>query len=55
MNLLFIRAMNPIKYALSLMDALFTYKEIGSHCYSRGKRGTKEELPGEKVQLMKGI
>lgn len=35
-------------------DALFTDKEMGSKCYSRGKRGTKEELPQEKLELMKG-
>ncbi len=54
MDLLAIRAMNPIKYSLALMDALFSDQEMGSNCFSRGRRGTKQELPQEKVKLIQG-
>ncbi len=53
-DLLAIRAMNPIKYSLALMDALFSDQEMGSNCFSRGRRGTKQELPQEKVKLIQG-
>ena len=54
-NLLAIRAMNPSKYALSLMDAIFSDDEMCVSCFSCGKRGTKPELPQEKVKLIEGI
>lgn len=53
-NLLTIRAMNPIKYALALMDALFSDEEMASHCFSCGARGTKPKLPQEKIKLIEG-
>lgn len=53
-NLLAIRAINPVKYALSLMDALFSDEEMASHCFSCGTRGTKPRLPQEKVKLIEG-
>lgn len=54
MSLLSIRALNPAKYALSLLDAIFSDDETSSSCFSCGKRGTKPELPQEKVKLIEG-
>ena len=34
MNLLNIRAKNPTKYALSLMDAIFSDEELATKCFS---------------------
>ncbi len=53
-NLLVIRAMNAQKYALSLMDAIFSDEEMSKSCFSCGKRGTKPQLPQEKVKLIEG-
>ena len=36
MDLLSIKAADPGKYALNLMNALFTDEEMGSSCYRRG-------------------
>lgn len=46
--------MNPVKYALSLMDALFSDDELGSKCFSCGKRATKPQLSLEKIKLIEG-
>ena len=54
MRLLGIRAQDPPKYALALMDAIFTDEEMGSCCFSAGKRSTEEPLPGDGVKLIKG-
>ena len=53
-KLLHIRALNPIKYCLALMDALFTDDEMATHCFSSGSSSTKNPLPQEKVDLIKG-
>ena len=53
-NLLSIRAINPIKYALSLMDATFSDEEMATHCFASGKRGSKTQLPQEKIKLIEG-
>ena len=40
-------AVNPEKYALALMEALFTDEEIASSCYCVMKRSKKTPLPME--------
>ena len=40
-------AVNPEKYALALMEALFTDEEIASSCYCVTKRSKKTPLPME--------
>ncbi len=52
-RLLTIRALNPTKYTLALMDALFSDEEMGSSCFS-SKRGTKPQLPQAKIKLIEG-
>ena len=54
MRLLGIRAQDPPKYALALMDAIFTDEEMGTCCFSAGKRSTKQPLPEEKIRLIEG-
>ena len=44
MDLLSIKAADPGKYALNLMNALFTDEEMGSSCYKKGL-GSKSEKP----------
>lgn len=46
--------MNAVKYALALMDALFSDEEMATKCFSCGKRGTKEQLPQDKIKLIQG-
>ena len=53
-NLLSIRAVEPDKYALSLMDVLFTEAEMASCCYDN-KKSSKPGLPPTKVQLLEGM
>ena len=50
-----IRAINPGKYALSLMDALFSNEEMRAKCFSGTSRSNKEALPKEKVKLIEGL
>ena len=45
MCLLGIRVQDLPKYALALMDAIFTDEEMGSCCFSAGKRSQKKPLP----------
>lgn len=52
MDLLTLRAPNPEKYALVLMDALFTDEEMGSSCYAATKRSKKDALDAEKINLL---
>ena len=52
MKLLNIRSLNPIKYSLSLLDAFFTDEQMATHSFS--SRGTKLQLPQEKLDLIKG-
>ena len=52
-NLLVIRAVEPDKYALSLMDVLFTEVEMATCCYDN-KKSSKPGLPPSKVQLLEG-
>ncbi len=54
MDLLSVRAMDSLKYALALMDAVFDDKDMAVCCFSRGKRGTKSPLPQEKIKLIEG-
>ena len=53
-SLLSIRAMDVPKYALALMDAIFSDDEMATCCFSRGKKTTKSQLPRDKVQLLEG-
>ncbi len=55
MQLLTIRALNPAKYALALMDAIFSDEEMSSHCFACSPRGSKQQLPQEKINLITGI
>ena len=50
-NLLGIRASSADKYALALMDALFTDEEMAKSCYMLTKRSKKPPLPTEKITL----
>ena len=59
MNLLGIRSIDYLKYALSLMDTLFTDSEMSGSCFSlpkRVKRGKppKPQLSLEKIKLIEG-
>ena len=54
MDLLAIKAAEPEKYALSLMEALFTDSELAISCYSSTTRSTKTPLSKEKVALLEG-
>ena len=54
-NLLQISAVNPQKYALALMDALFTEEEMSESCFKESKRSTKPPLDKERVKLLEGI
>ena len=49
-----IQAKDPVKYALSLMDNLFTEEEMGQHCFEENKRTTKPGLDKERVKLLEG-
>uniref|UniRef100_A0A1X7TD73 Uncharacterized protein n=1 Tax=Amphimedon queenslandica TaxID=400682 RepID=A0A1X7TD73_AMPQE len=51
-NLLQIRATNPSKYALQLMDIIFTDEEMSSSVYEASKRSTKPGLNITKVQYL---
>ncbi len=55
MNLMSIRAIITGKYALSLMDALFSDEEMGAKCFSGTSRSNKEALHKEKVKLIEGL
>ena len=55
MNLLELRAVNPIKYSLALMAALFVDTEMASCCFTRGKKSTKPALPEKKAHLIQGM
>ena len=52
MNLLKLRVSNCEKYALLLMDALFTDEEMASSCYIETQRSKKSPLPKEKISLL---
>lgn len=54
MNLLGLRAVNPDKYALALMDALFDDETMASCCFQTTNRSTKPPLPRHKVKLIQG-
>jgi len=54
-NLLAFRAVNPEKYALSEMDALFTDEEMANSCFATSKRSTKPPLPHDRIKLLEGM
>lgn len=54
MDLLAIKAVDPDKYALALMEALFTDQEMAASCYSQTKRSTKPPLDEERIALLEG-
>lgn len=54
MNLLSLRAVNPGKYALAVLTALFTDEEMGKSCYAESSRSTKPPLPADKIALLEG-
>lgn len=47
-------ATDPGKYALQLMDSLFTVDEMATHCFEKTKLSKKESLDKEKVNLIYG-
>ncbi len=52
--MLTLRAVNAEKYALTLMDALFTDEEMTTSCFAKGSRSTKEALDPSKTKVMEG-
>ena len=54
-DLLKIRAVEPMKYALHLMDVLFTEEEMAESCYTSSSRSTKPGLDQNKIALLEGI
>ena len=52
--MLTIRAVNPAKYALQLMDVLFSDKEMSSPCYSGSSRTDKPGLDPAKILILEG-
>ena len=52
MNLLKLKVSNCEKYALVLMDALFTDEEMASSCYMKTDRSKKPPLPQDKITLL---
>ena len=53
-NLLALRAVDEEKYALQLMDALFTDEEMSSSCYVSSQKSKKPGLDPVKVGLLEG-
>ena len=53
MDLLQFNVPSSDKYALAVMDALFTEEELGSHCYTNSTK-KKPPLSKEKVSLLEG-
>ena len=47
--------MNPEKYALALLSALFSDEELATSCYAETSRSKKPALPQEKIQILEGI
>ena len=54
MNLLKLRAVNPCKYALQLMDVLFTDSEMSTSCYASSNKSPKPGLDPTRVALLEG-
>ena len=50
-----IRAEDPFKYALRLMDVFFTDQEMAELCYVPSKRTKKPGLNADKVAFLEGI
>ncbi len=53
-DLLTLRAVDPGKYALQLMDVLFSETEMAKSCYQSSKRTTKPALDSAKINLLEG-
>ena len=54
-DLLKFRMTNCEKYALALMDALFTEEEMAVSCYSATPRSKKPPLPQEKISQLESM
>lgn len=54
MNLLQVRAVDEEKYALQLMDALFSDEEMAVSCYIASQKSKKPGLNPKKVELLEG-
>ncbi len=54
MDLLAVRANDPCKYSLSLMDVIFTTDEMATCCYEATKRSKNPPLDKERVKLLEG-
>ena len=50
-DLLATKASEADKYALALMEALFTDEELAQSCYSSKSRSTKTPLPKDKLEI----
>ena len=48
------RAVNEEKYALQLMDALFSEQEMASSCYGASQRTKKTALDPSRIALLEG-
>ena len=55
MNLLSVRAIDPPKYALALMDILFTDEQMRQSVYKTSRHSPKPGLDCEKISLLEGI
>ena len=53
-DLLTLRAPDFYKYALVLMDALFSDEEMAPCCFKESSKSTKPPLSREKTKLMEG-
>ena len=54
MHLLQIPAKNPSKYALKVMDVIFTETELQNHVFISSGCASKPGLPSSKVQFLQG-
>lgn len=54
-DLLTVLGDNPFKYALSLMNELFSEEEMGTSWYSASYWSTKPNLPHDRRELLEGI
>ncbi len=54
-DLLTVRAVDPAKYALQLMDVIFTEAEMATSSYISSNRTAKPGLDVTRVALLEGI
>lgn len=54
-KLLHIEAKDSVKFALALMEALFTDVQMAKSCFSETVKSTMPPLPETKTKLIKGV